>query len=171
MLLLNHVLTSTVFWLNHRWSYGMDELIHLTGTYGCHYLSMPKPNKQQTHVIISVTGCKHNLQVTKITLLWKGNVIKILVWRSNYTHYKVRDEINNPFRNFNGCTVEVWNGLIISPQTLLRMQLLIQEDISYTRLKGEVIKMFPVKHMKSILPKWHFSVTMKHILYTTGTAK
>ena len=29
-------------------------------------------------------------------------------WKSNYTHYKVWDEIAYPFPNFNGAAVEVW---------------------------------------------------------------
>ena len=29
-------------------------------------------------------------------------------WKSNYIHHKVWDEITYPIRNFNGCTVEVW---------------------------------------------------------------
>ena len=29
---------------------------------------------------------------------------------SDYSHYKVWDEITNPFPNFNGVSVEVWNG-------------------------------------------------------------
>ena len=31
----------------------------------------------------------------------------ILAWISNYTHYKVWDEITYPFLHFNGATVEV----------------------------------------------------------------
>ena len=31
----------------------------------------------------------------------------IPAWISNYIHYKVWDEITNPFLNFNGATVEV----------------------------------------------------------------
>ena len=30
-----------------------------------------------------------------------------LTWTSNYIHYKVWDEITDPFPNFNGATVEV----------------------------------------------------------------
>ena len=36
---------------------------------------------------------------------------RIPVWISNYTHYKVRDEIPYPFPNFNGATVEVWESI------------------------------------------------------------
>ena len=34
----------------------------------------------------------------------------ILPWMSNYIHYTVLDEITNPFPNFNGCPIEVWEG-------------------------------------------------------------
>ena len=37
----------------------------------------------------------------------------ILSWISNYIHYNVWEEIIYQFPNFNGCTVEVWNGVII----------------------------------------------------------
>ena len=29
---------------------------------------------------------------------------------SNYIHYKVWDEIAYPFQDFNGATVEIWDG-------------------------------------------------------------
>ena len=32
-------------------------------------------------------------------------------WINNYIHYNVRNEINNPIPNFNGCTVEVWEWI------------------------------------------------------------
>ena len=32
-------------------------------------------------------------------------------WISNLIHYKVWDEITNPFPNFNGATVEVWEWI------------------------------------------------------------
>ena len=35
----------------------------------------------------------------------------IPTWISNYTHYKMWDEITNPFPNFNGATVEVWEWI------------------------------------------------------------
>ena len=35
----------------------------------------------------------------------------IPAWMTNYTHYKVWDEITYPFPNFNGCTVEVWEWI------------------------------------------------------------
>ena len=34
----------------------------------------------------------------------------ILVWISNYIHYKVWYEVTHPFPNFNVCSVEVWDG-------------------------------------------------------------
>ena len=37
--------------------------------------------------------------------------ILILAYISNYTHYKVSDEITNPFPNFNGCNVEIWEWI------------------------------------------------------------
>ena len=43
--------------------------------------------------------------------------ISVATWISNYTHYKVCDEITYPFPNFNGCTVEVceWISNFIPP--------------------------------------------------------
>ena len=38
-------------------------------------------------------------------------------------------EIANPFRNFNGYNIEVWNGLVISSNTLLCLWLLILAGI------------------------------------------
>ena len=40
----------------------------------------------------------------------------IPAWISNYTHYKLWDEITYPFLNFNGCTIEVqqWISNLIS---------------------------------------------------------
>ena len=35
----------------------------------------------------------------------------ILVWISNYIHYKIWDEITYPFPNFSGFTVEVWEWI------------------------------------------------------------
>ena len=62
-------------------------------------------------------------------------------WISNYTHYKVWDEIIYPFLGFNGCTIEVYDGInnsipdffghvitypwIISPHTSLVMWLIL----------------------------------------------
>ena len=34
----------------------------------------------------------------------------ILAWSSNHMPSKMWDEITYPFPNFNGCTVDVWNG-------------------------------------------------------------
>ena len=37
------------------------------------------------------------------------NVLSLIsAWISNYIHYEVWDEITDPFPNFNGATVEVW---------------------------------------------------------------
>ena len=35
----------------------------------------------------------------------------ISVWMSNYSHYKLWNEITHPFPNFNGYTVEVWEWI------------------------------------------------------------
>ena len=45
----------------------------------------------------------------------------IPAWISNYIHYNVWDEITYPFLNFNGCTLKLRNGLVISSHTLLGM--------------------------------------------------
>ena len=34
----------------------------------------------------------------------------IPAWISNCIHYKMCDEINSPFPNFNDCSVGIWNG-------------------------------------------------------------
>ena len=41
------------------------------------------------------------------TYLW----VPLPAWISNYTDYKMCDEITYPFPNFNGCTVEVWKWI------------------------------------------------------------
>ena len=43
-------------------------------------------------------------------LYWHG-FISIQAWISNYIRYNVWDEITNPFPNFNGATVEVWEWI------------------------------------------------------------
>ena len=35
-------------------------------------------------------------------------IARIPVWINNYIHYMVWGEINYPFPNFNGCTIEIW---------------------------------------------------------------
>ena len=35
----------------------------------------------------------------------------IPTWISKYTHYNARGEITNPFPNFHGVTVEVWEWI------------------------------------------------------------
>ena len=52
-----------------------------------------------------------------------GKVVDALLtlipaWINNQIHYKVWDEITCPFPNFNGETVEVWEGINSSPHTL-----------------------------------------------------
>ena len=42
----------------------------------------------------------------------------IPVYLSDHMLTKVWDEITYPFTNFSGCTVEVWNGSVISYHTL-----------------------------------------------------
>ena len=42
--------------------------------------------------------------------LYKHGLTLIPAWIIKYSHYKVWDEINYPFPNFNGCIVDVWNG-------------------------------------------------------------
>ena len=44
-----------------------------------------------------------------LLLTW-GNFI-IPAWISNHIHCKLCDRITYPFPNFNGCTVEVWEGI------------------------------------------------------------
>ena len=41
---------------------------------------------------------------------WYGLTL-IPAWISNYIHYKMWDEITNPFTHFNGATVEVWEWI------------------------------------------------------------
>ena len=59
----------------------------------------------------TITLCiYHLLVVTNITphytFYLHGSTL-ILAWMDNYIHYKVLDEITNPFSNFSGCTFEV----------------------------------------------------------------
>ena len=58
----------------------------------------------------------------------KHGLTLILAWISNYIHYNVC-EITYPLPNFNGITVEVWNGCAISSHTLLARWLLIHAGI------------------------------------------
>ena len=48
----------------------------------------------------------------------KNGLIEITSWLSDYTHYKVRDEIIYPFPRINGEAGEVWEWIIISFHTL-----------------------------------------------------
>ena len=48
---------------------------------------------------------------------WNG-ITLIPAWISDYMHFKGWDEITNPFPNFNGCTIEVWEWIIIFIQHL-----------------------------------------------------
>ena len=49
-----------------------------------------------------------HLHVMSLPVVSSGTFLNlILAWISNDTHYKVWDEITNPFPNFNGATVEV----------------------------------------------------------------
>ena len=48
-------------------------------------------------------------QTTPFTNIF--NLILIKGWLINYIHYKVWDEITNPFPNFNGGAIEVWEWI------------------------------------------------------------
>ena len=63
------------------------------------------------------------------SLCWLIPWLTIIVRMSNYTHCKIWDEITDLYSNFNGATVEVWNGKVISSHTLLGMWLLIHAGI------------------------------------------
>ena len=41
-------------------------------------------------------------------------LISKAAWITNYVHFKLWDEITNPFPNCNGCTVEVWEWISIN---------------------------------------------------------
>ena len=45
----------------------------------------------------------------------KMDLTLILAEKSTHMPNKELDEITNPFPNFNGCTVEVWDGSVIHP--------------------------------------------------------
>ena len=50
----------------------------------------------------------YGLQCIKTYGTFYSNGLTLIpAWISNYIHYKVLDDINYPFLNFNGATVEV----------------------------------------------------------------
>ena len=53
------------------------------------------------HTLVYVTACR-------LWPLYQHGLILIPAWISNYLPNKVWDEINYPFPNFKGCTIEVW---------------------------------------------------------------
>ena len=56
--------------------------------------------------------CKLCCLLVCLYKLAPGNVLTLTpAWISNYTHYKVWDEITYPFTNFNGSTVEFWKWI------------------------------------------------------------
>ena len=61
------------------------------------------------------TCCLAAITGTTILITWgsfyQHGLTLISAWISNYIHYKVWDGIIYPFRNFNGCTVEVWEWI------------------------------------------------------------
>ena len=50
-------------------------------------------------------GCQPCQQEPPLRLIW------IPAWISDYTHFKVWNEITYPFPNFNSCTIEVWEWI------------------------------------------------------------
>ena len=61
--------------------------------------------------------------------LYLHGLISIPAWINTYIHDNVWDEINYPFPNFNGCTVEIWVWIVILSHTLLGMWLLVHAGI------------------------------------------
>ena len=59
---------------------------------------------------------------------WHGLTL-IPAWISNYIRYEVWCEITYPCPNFDGTTVEIWNGQAVSSHTLLGVWLLIHVGI------------------------------------------
>ena len=46
--------------------------------------------------------------IKRVLYLDPFNKIALSAWISNHIYYKVWNEITNPFPNFNGETIEVW---------------------------------------------------------------
>ena len=53
-----------------------------------------------------------------------------IAWVSNYIRYIVCDEITASFQNFNGATVEVWDGFVIATHTLVGIWLPNQAGVN-----------------------------------------
>ena len=61
--------------------------------------------------------CEHNmLTCHRCPVRFSGsdNLVSTTSWKSKHMFGKVWDEIINPFANFNDCTVEVWELIVIS---------------------------------------------------------
>ena len=105
------------------WSYIFHALTHRNGLLTAQY----KP----CHMV----SLAHFEKLPAATFCWYGLTLSP-AWISNNTHYKVWDKIIHPFPNFTSATIELWvalmkfgNGEVISPHTLLCMQLLIHSMI------------------------------------------
>ena len=56
----------------------------------------------------SGSPCAHGLHVSPVRATIYNTVLTLItVWTSNYIHYKIWDEITDPFLNFNGATVKI----------------------------------------------------------------
>ena len=44
-------------------------------------------------------------------VIYQHGLAWVPAWMSNYTHYKLLDEITYPLPNFNGATVEGWEWM------------------------------------------------------------
>ena len=65
--------------------------------------------------------CEHNILTSYRRLVWfsgSDNLGSTMSWKSKHMFGKVLDEITNPFANFNDCTVDVWELIVISSHTV-----------------------------------------------------
>ena len=67
----------------------------------------------------------------------KQGLTLISAWISKYINYKAWDEITNPFPNFNGATVEIWEWISRSTKYVVttQMQLCVWYGIHNNDLK------------------------------------
>ena len=54
-----------------------------------------------------INGYSISCEIALSAPFYEHGLNLILAWISNYTHYRVWDEITYPFLNFNGATVDV----------------------------------------------------------------
>ena len=84
---------------------------------------------QQNKEIGCIQVVWHIYYVAHWDTFYQHGLTLIPAWISNYTHHKVCNKITYPFPCFNCCTVEVWNGWVISSHASQGKLLLIHAMI------------------------------------------